>query len=332
MIQALLYSSATKLTRTQDLEKVKRAYESGQYQIWVDLNESDEEELESLNSLFRFHPLDIEEVSQFVGVPKMQVYDEYVFLILHRLFYDLETEVCETVEFEVFFSDRLIVTTHPQQLEKTFGTLQAGIMEDVENTLAQGVTPVLLKLLKLTISDYAPVMEQWEEKLDDLEQEILKGEKDKILPQVLVFKKGVATFKKSLIPEREILRQLYEKTSLVFIPSDARVLFKSVTDDLNALLHNLESLRDQASSVFDLHAAMLTIKMTESSNGLNFVMQRLTIAATIFMPLTFIVGVYGMNFDDMPEFHWKGFYYFLWLFMLMLSGGMIYFFKRKKWL
>ncbi|MCC6272045.1 MAG: magnesium and cobalt transport protein CorA, partial [Deltaproteobacteria bacterium] len=108
--------------------------------------------------------------------------------------------------------------------------------------------------------------------------------------------------------------------------------FKTAMDDMNALLQDLDSLREHAGAVFDVYAAVLTIKMTESSNQLNFVMQRLTIGATIFLPLTFIVGVYGMNFEYMPEFKWPGFYYILWGLMISLAVGMIVFFRKKKWI
>ncbi|HCU23387.1 MAG TPA: magnesium and cobalt transport protein CorA, partial [Deltaproteobacteria bacterium] len=112
----------------------------------------------------------------------------------------------------------------------------------------------------------------------------------------------------------------------------ARPYFKSAMDDMNALLQNLEALREHANSVFDVYAAILSIRLNESSHQLNYVMQRLTIGATIFLPLTFIVGVYGMNFEDMPERHWQGFYYILWALMISLVVGMLIFFRKKKWL
>ena len=189
-----------------------------------------------------------------------------------------------------------------------------------------------MHLLDLAIKDHEPVIEQWQQTLEEIEQTVLKGTKEPILDQILQFKKLVTIVRKSLLPESEVLKQLYEKTNCPFITSEIRPYFKSAMDDMHVLLHELEGLKEHASSVFEVYAAMLTIKMTESSHQLNFVMQRLTIAATIFLPLTFIVGVYGMNFDHMPEYHWKGFYYLLWLVMITLSVGMVLFFKKKKWL
>jgi magnesium transporter len=218
-------------------------------------------------------------------------------------------------------------------LSRTFSATREKIKENPKRTLGEEPGYVLLQLLELAVKDYQPVLSEWQDTLEEIEQEVLRGnQKDNILNEILKFKKLVATMRKSLLPERDVIKQLYENPALPCISKKARPYFKSIIEDFNTLLQDLDSLRDHAASVFDVYAAVLTMKMTESSNQLNFVMQRLTIAATIFLPLTFIVGVYGMNFDYMPEFHWKGFYYILWGFMASLAGGMILFFKKKKWL
>lgn len=330
MLHVILYTEKGEIIQSQDPARLKEALARNEF-LWVDMDESSDSELEILDDIFGFHPLAIEDVLETVGTPKIDVYGKYAFLVLHRVFYHFDTETCERREFEVFFSDKFIVTVHKAHLSRTFTLAREKVKEHPHETLAKGPSYVLFNLLELAIKDHEPVIEQWQDTLEGIEHLVLKGSQDNILDQILKFKKLVATMRKTLLPEREVLKQLQEK-NLPFIPAEARPYFKSVIDDMNSLLQELEGLKDHAASVFDVYVAMLTIRMTESSNRLNFVMQRLTIAATIFLPLTFIVGIYGMNFDYMPEFHWKGFYYILWGIMITLVVTMLTFFKKKKWM
>lgn len=320
------------LVETQDLEVLKTALEDKRANIWVDMEDPSEDEVDFLLEYFNFHPLAIEHVLLGVGAARLDIYDRYAFLALHRMFYNFDTENCEKREFQVFFNDRFIVTSHGKNLSRTFNAARQRVKDCPRDTLGDSPSYVLLHLLELAIKDYEPIMEEWQENLEEIEQQVLKGANKDVLEEILKFKKLVGTMRKNLLPEREVFRQLDDKHVIPFITTEARPYIKSAMDDMSTLLQELEALREHASSVFDVYAAVLTIRMTESSNQLNYVMQRLTIGATIFLPLTFIVGVYGMNFDDMPEFQWPGFYYILWGLMIALVLGMLMFFKKKKWL
>jgi magnesium transporter len=319
-------------TLTDDVELLKKALKTGSHRIWVDLEDPTDEEIGMLGEVFHFPDLAVEQVIGNVDVPKMTVYDNYVFLVLHRVFYNFDSEECERREFEVFYSDKFIVTVHTQQLSRTFALARDMERQSCKELLGKGTAFVLLRLLSLAVRDYLPVMEKWQDDLDDIEHQVLQGKKEKILDQILQFKKLVSQMRKNLLPEREVIAQFHEKSNGSFLSADARRRFHTLMAEWQALLRELDSLKEHATAVFEVYAAMLTIEMTEANNKLNFVMQRLTIAATIFLPLTFIVGIYGMNFDYMPEFHWRGFYYILWGLMISLVAGMLIFFKKKKWL
>lgn len=320
------------LTRTEDSELLKKALSKGHSRVWVDMEDPTDEEIGLLGSLFHFHDMELEQVIRQVDVPKITVYDQYAFLVLHRIFYNLETELCERREFEVFFSDKFIVTIHSQQLSRTFALAREMVANNPKELLGKSPSYVLLRLLSLAVKDYLPVIEEWQDTLDDIEQQVLQNKKEKILDQILAFKKLVSTLRKSLLPEREVIFQIHDRTNHSFLTMEAKRRFHNLIGEWEALLRELDSLKEHANSVFDVYAAMLSIEMTEANNKLNYVMQRLTIAATIFLPLTFIVGVYGMNFDYIPEFHWKGFYFVLWGLMIGLVVAMVIFFKKKKWL
>src|SRR5262250_338409 len=120
MLYISLCTKDGQYTLTQDTEELKKALNDADCRVWVDMDEPDAQELELLESVFHFHPLAIEDVKHSAGIPKINVYENYAFLVLHRLFYHFETEACEPREFHVFFSDRFIVTSHTKQLSRTF--------------------------------------------------------------------------------------------------------------------------------------------------------------------------------------------------------------------
>ena len=137
--------------------------------------------------------------------------------------------------------------------------------------------------------------------------------------------------RKALVPQRQTLVQVYERSNLSDAEETVRPYLKNVTEELSSLLRELESLGTQAASVFEIYAANITLDMSKSSHQLNITMQRLSVMSAIFLPLTFIVGVYGMNIEGMPELHWPNFYFFLWGGMVLIVGVLLYVFKKMKW-
>lgn len=324
MIDILFWSEAGDWRETDDLNLVRVALSEKACRVWVDVTEPTEQDLQKLKDIFDLHPLTIHWIRERVDDPKIDIHTNYVFLILHRIFYHFQTERCDLREFEVCFSDRFIVTTHPKELSRTFEMAREKLVEHKRECLLHGTSYVLFRLLNLCVQDYNPAIQEWQDELGRIEQTILKGTRDNILKKILNFKKLVANMRKKMTPERDVLRELYAIRDIPFIPPLMRPYFKVIIDNLDAVFSDLEHLRENAFSVFEVYSMMLSLQM-------NFVIQRLTIAATIFLPLTFIVGVYGMNFDYFPELHWKWSYFGLWGIMTTLVTGMIYFFKRKKW-
>lgn len=328
------------MVSTQDVEKLKKALSDPHQQVWLDLDAPTSPELKLLEEVFQFHPLAIKDVIDMVGIPKIDMYENYIFMVLHRVFYRLESGECELREFEIFFSEKFIVTSHPKELSRTFQTARTQALEHARELTSHGTSYLLFRILRMAIQDHKPAIEAWQDELDHIEENVFHNANHgsafktnhAMLEKILTFKKLVARMRKSLMPEREALKELYDSKELTPIGKKNRPYFKMVLDNMNLLISELESLQAHANVVFETYAAMLTIRMTESSHQLNFVMQRLTIAASIFLPLTFIVGIYGMNFDVMPELHWKWGYWGLWGVMIWLSIAMLFFFRKKKWI
>src|SRR3989338_10447806 len=332
MLHILLWSEDGKTTETQELSLLRKAYAEKTHRLWLDLDTPTEKELSLLKDLFQFHPLAIKAVRDLVGAPKIDVYENYVFLVLHRVFYHFDTEKCELREFEVFFSDRFVVTVHQAHLSRTFETTRKQVCEHQLELGQHGTGYLLFRLLSMAIEDYRPAVEGWQDALDDIEQSVFKRTHNQVMEKILEFKKLVTRMRRSLLPERELLIELYENEDLTLFTRATSPYFKIVLDNMNVLMEELEGLREHATSIFEIYAAMLTIRINESSHQLNFVMQRLTIAASIFLPLTFIVGIYGMNFEFMPELKWKWGYFLIWGVMIAVTATIFLFIKRKKWI
>ncbi|MBF0492641.1 MAG: magnesium/cobalt transporter CorA [Deltaproteobacteria bacterium] len=329
MINLLILDENGNSIVSQDIDWLKRAIQQG-YRFWMDLDNPDEEDFTLLEENFHFHPLHIQDIKLDLGVPKIDAQGNYLFLVLHRIFYHLKEERCEAREVEIFISEKYLVTVHGPNLSRTFNVARNLIQQNSEETLKKGPLFILYALLKMTFSDYHPLIERCEEDLEHIETEVLKGNGKAILNEILRFKKLVLLLLKNLIPQRDILKSLLER-SMIYSNAEAKTYFKNLIDQMDDLLHSLESLREHIKSVFEVYVATLTLRNNEASQQLNYVMQRLTIATTIFMPLTFIVGVYGMNFKHMPELDFPWGYYGVWGFMLAFTISMVLFFKRKKW-
>lgn len=329
MMQLLLWSESGEWLETESTEEnivgaLERVLTEKTHRAWLDITDPSDADLQLLKERFDLHPLTVRAIREKIDDPKMDIYDDHIFLVLHRIFYDFQTENCELREFEAVVAERFIITTHTHHLSRTFETVREKIREHRKESCTYGTGYILFRLLNLSVRDYFSPIQEWQEVLDEIEQHALKGTDNQVLEKILNFKKLVARMRKNLIPEREVLRELVENRNLPSIQPPMRPYFKTVMDNMNVVFLDLESLRDHATSVFDVYTTMQTHRMT-------FVMQRLTMAATIFLPLTFIVGIYGMNFDYFPELHWKWGYFALWGIMGSLVVGMLCFFKKKKW-
>lgn len=332
MIHIMLWTEDGEIITTQDIAQLRKAMSEKTHRYWVDLDAPTEKELALLDDLFHFHPLAVKAVRDFIGIPRLDFYENYLFFVFHRIFYHFETEKCELREFELFFSDQFVVTIHQAHLARTFQLTRDQIYEHRTELGQHGTSFVLFRIFSMAIQDYNPAIENWQDTLDEIEKSIFEHSESQILERILEFKKLVTHMRRCLLPEREILIELRENEDLPLFGKGIRPYFKVILDSMNVLMGELENLRERATSVFDIYNATLTVRMTESSNKLNFIMQRLTIAATIFLPLTFLVGIYGMNFKFMPELDWKWGYFGVWGIIIVVTISMVIFFKRKKWL
>jgi magnesium transporter len=197
--------------------------------------------------------------------------------------------------------------------------------------MAQGPDFLLHGNIDYFIDQYMPIIDLWDDELTEIEEEIIKGKSRNAMRKLLTLKRNIITFKKSIGPQRDFIDKLTRNT-MPFISKKAAAYFKDISDHIHRAYISLEATRDIATTIFDAYVSMISNRLAESSNKLNSVMHRLTLIATIFMPLTFITSLYGMNFHYMPELYWKWGYYAVLAVIILTVIIMLSYFKKNKWM
>jgi magnesium transporter len=276
-----------------------------------------------LGERFALHPLVLEDIVNTGQRPKIEDYDSYLFIVLRML---------KPTGGGEFSSEQLSMILGSNYLF----TFQEGIQGDVFDTVRErlrngkgksrgmGVDYLAYALIDAIVDRYFSVLEDLGERIVNLEEDLTLAPDTTTLHEINDIKKEVIFLRKAVWPLREAVSFLERGDSRLLSPS-TRLYFRDVYDHTVQVIDTVETYRDLLSGMLDLYLSSI-------SNRINEVMKFLTVIGTIFMPLTFLVGVYGMNFKHMPELEWHLGYFILWGLMIGLSIAMIIYFRRKRWL
>ncbi len=290
--------------------------------LWVDMEAPTEEERALLPAVFHFHPLAVEDCIAETHLPKLDDYGEYLFLVVHHGARSPETPgTFTTVELNCFLGPRYLVTYHDEP-SRTIAEIRRRLRKN-SPTLARGVDWLLHEILDGVIDNYLPILDDVDEQMAVLERRVLEEPDHAVLTEILSLKRDVMHLKRVAAPQREILHRLGRDPFAVVDPR-AQVYFRDIFDDLVRIADLAEGYREHLTATLGAHLSVV-------SNRLNTVMKVLTVIATVFMPLTLIAGIYGMNFEWMPELRWQYGYPYALGFMGAIAALMLYLFKRKGW-
>ena len=302
------------------------AAQDRQCRLWVDLTDPTPEEFAFvLETVFSFHPLAIEDTVRDTHVPKVDDYGSYLFLVFHAIRSGDETMNIITEEVDVFLGSHFLVTIHDQPRP----TIKH-IMDELQTRdqgLAREPAFYLYEVLDRQIDDYIPLIDRFEEQLEELGDRLFRnaqGRNEAILSDILTAKSSALRIRRILLPQRDLLSKL-SRIDYRPVPPEARLYFHDVYDHLVRLTDLAESMRDLASSTIETHLAL-------ANNRLNEIMKVLTVISTIFIPLSFLASVYGMNFNYMPELNLPWSYPLLWLIFGVIAFSLLWLFRRRRWL
>lgn len=290
---------------------------------WWDLSEPSPEEYACLVEVFHFHPLAIEDCLADIHLPKVDFYEQYLYLLMHGVDADVDPkEEFIPKELDVFLSPNYLVTFH----KKKSSSIQEVLRRSREDSpiFDYGLDFVLYSIIDLMVSHYIPVMDTFEEKVDDLEVRLFEDPQPELLREIFAIKRNVMQLKKTVFPQREVINHL-ARSDYDYIQKRTQIYFRDVYDMLYRMAEMTESFRDLTTSMVEIYLSVI-------SNRMNEVMKVLSVFATIFMTLTVITGIYGMNFDYMPELRWKYGYFVILGVMVAVALGLFQFFRKKKWL
>lgn len=290
---------------------------------WWDMNEPTADEIASLSEHFHFHPLAIEDCVSDVHHPKIDYYETYIYMVVHGVDVDRTKELgFAPKELDIFLSKTYLVTFHRKPMRSVSEVLRR--VSEKAPIIEYGLDFVLYTILDVMINNYLPVLESIEEQLDECEDQLFTDPNPEVLRKILTLKRTLMRLRRTIFPQREVINHL-ARSEYEFIQTKTQAYFRDVYDQIYRMAEMTESFRD-------LSTALVETYLSTVSNRLNEVVKVLTLFATIFMSLSVITGIYGMNFENMPELTWKYGYFVILGIMGVVSFGLLFYFKHKKWM
>ncbi|WP_028320312.1 magnesium/cobalt transporter CorA [Desulfatiglans anilini] len=273
--------------------------------------------------LFGLHPLLLEDVLHTGQRPKQEDYEGCLFVVLRMLTFDEESGEVLSEQISLVVGPRYVLSFQEREGD-VFGMLRDRIRSGKGRIRKMGADYLAYALMDAVVDQYFVILENFGEQLEELQDLVLSGPMSDTLESIQTIKREMLWMRKSVWPLREVLGGLQRGESPLMGP-EVQHFLRDVYDHTIQVVDTLETFRDMAAATLDVYLSSL-------SNRMNEVMKVLTIIATIFIPLTFIAGVYGMNFRYMPELEWRWGYAAVWLVMIVAGGLMVLAFRRKKWL
>jgi len=310
---------------TQQVDRVDPAWikPGSGVSVWVDLDQPTPDEAKVLGDVFHFHELAIEDALSELHHPKIESYGDYLYLILHGIDFQ-ESEHCfSTKDIDFFLGTQFLVTVHPG-VSRSIGKVGAFCSRD-SRVLGEGPGMLLYRIVDTMVDNYRPEVDKLSETLDELEEEVFERPNTQLARRILNFKKDISSLRQVVLPERDAVGRLARR-EFPLITEQLAYGFRDVHDHLVRLSDEAMFFQDRITSILDAHLSAV-------SNQLNQVMKVLTIIATLFMPLTVLTGVYGMNVT-LPHLPGGERAQFWWVcgMMFAMSGAMLGFFRKKNWI
>ncbi len=290
---------------------------------WIDVQGlGDASVLEDLGTLFSIHPLALEDVVNTPQRPTTDTYEEHQVYISRMVRVDDEKRI-DIDQVTIFIGKEYLLT---------FQERQSGLLDPVVQRLHANIGPIRRSgadylgyaVIDTIVDHYYPLLDRLNEEIEELESEVMRAPTDDVLGAVNRVKRDLLELRRGIWPQRDAVNQLIRDPS-EYIGDEVRVYLRDVYDHCVQIADVIDTYRELAAGLFNTYLSVV-------SNRMNEVMKVLTIMASIFVPLTFVAGIYGMNFEAMPELHWKFAYPAILGLMGLVGGGMLYAFWRSGWI
>lgn len=291
---------------------------------WINIDGiHDVDFIKQAGEIFELHPLLLEDILNPDHRPKIEEYGDYLHFTMKELKWNSNGKEIESEQIS-FVLGRGFVISFQEQKGDIFEPIRDRIRHAKGRVRKMKADYLAYALIDIIVDHYFVIIDSIESEIEDLELDVLKSTDEHNIRKIQKLKKDLMILRKSIIPLRESVGNL-EKSGSDLIEARTTFFLKDVYDHTLHITDSIETYREMLNSLMELHISGM-------NNRLNKVMKVLTVISTIFIPLTFIVGVYGMNFDNMPEIHWHYGYYAVWGFMICTVILMLYILRRNKWM
>lgn len=292
--------------------------------VWVSLQHpTDEEIISILRDTFHFHPLAIEDsMSTGYQVPKIDDFVSYLFLIAHAVKPGGSLGSLETMELNIFLGKNYLVTCFREESMPPVDATWKMLEKD-ERLYQHGADFLCHAILDNLVDEYMPLLDQMDEEIDWLEDQVVSTPDPTTLERILNLKHAIMQLRRIISPQRELVNRL-SRDEFPMIDSQSRIYYRDIYDHLVRIQDLTDSIRDIISGAMDIYLSSTSLK-------LNNIVKALTIVSTIFLPMSFITGVFGMNFKYLPGLDSPTAVTIMWLVFLLVPISMLSFFKYKKW-
>jgi magnesium transporter len=288
--------------------------------VWVNVSGlANADLIKQVGDFFQIHQLALADAVNNYQRPKMEQYDTYDFIIARMA---NRVDAAEMEQLGLFLGDRFVLTFQETPGD-CFNSVRERLRKQQGRLRRLGADALAYSILDATVDFYFPVLEHYGESLDGLEEDVLLGSDLEMPSRLHGLKRDLLTFRRSLWPLRDALNAWLRDPGPRLTPETA-IYLRDCYDHVAQLLDLLETYRELASDLLDIHLSVINTRMNE-------VMKVLTIISTIFIPMTFIASIYGMNFKYMPELNWRWGYPFALFLMALIAAGMLRYFRKKKW-
>jgi magnesium transporter len=292
---------------------------------WIDITGlNDSEKIAEVCKKFGLHPLVIEDILTTRQRPKLDDYDDYLFLVIRVLSGSGESLDSDQLGIILGSDYVLTVREHPGPV---FERVMDAIRRNKGRIRRQGADFLTYSLIDSVVDDYFSILERLGERISMMEARLIVSDQEDILEKIRKLKNEMLILRRSVWPLREVVLGLERESRNLkpLVSEDTAIYLRDVYDHTVQVMDGIESLREIVSGMLEIH-------LSSTSNRMNQIMKVLTIIGTIFIPLTFITGVYGMNFENMPETEHPLGYFAVLLLMFLISLGMLFYFRKKGWL
>lgn len=281
-------------------EQITEAYESKKGLLWVDVSETTEEDGRFLEQDLHLHPLAVEDcVSCDIHAPKIDNFDDYLFIVVHGINHVIESDTVETAEMGLFLGKSYVISNHNFP-SYSVSYIQQKLAENY-SLMRHGSDFFAHALIDTLIDNVLPTVDRMTDFAEEIEEEVIHRPQQNVLDAIMKFKRSSLKVHRVMAPQRDVLNRLC-RGEFPVIKKEAQIFYRDIFDHVVRIEDLNQTLLDRADNALATYLSSVANKQNET-------MRVLSIVATIFMPLTLLAGIYGMNFDNMPELHWSWGYF-----------------------